>query len=139
MKSINEVMLLGNLGKPPLLKKANGKSVVLLSVATNKVWKDKKGEKQQTTQWHRVVLWESLADVANRYLAKGSPVLIRGMLNTRSWSDGTETKWVTEVVGFDLILLSAPKEMQHSPDPAGHAEDRHTQDPTEITDDDIPF
>ena len=131
MKSLNEVLLLGNLGKPPEFKKTGGgKSVVLLNLATNKVWKDKNGEKQQVTHWHRIVLWESLADVAKKYLEKGSAVLIRGTLQTRSWEDGTETKWVTEVIGYDLVLLGAPKEtaMAH-----------HSQDPTEISDDDIPF
>lgn len=131
MKSLNQVILLGNLGKAPEVKRTpGGKSVALLNLATNKVWKDKAGAKQQSTYWHRVVLWESLADVAKKYLEKGMPVLIQGTLQTRSYDNGGGTVWITEVIANDLVLLSPPKDTALA---------HHSQDPTEITDDDIPF
>lgn len=132
MKSLNEVRLLGNLGKDPELKTtAGGKAVALLNLATNKVWKDKKtGDKKESVQWHRIVLWERLAEVAKKYLVKGSPVLVMGEIQNRNYDNGEGTRWVTEVICSDLILLSAPDKTTRAD---------HHQDPTEITDDDIPF
>jgi single-strand DNA-binding protein len=100
--SVNKVILVGNLGKDPEVRFANdGTKIANLSIATSESWKDKQsGERKEKTEWHRVVIFnERLADVAERYLRKGSTVYIEGALQTRKWTDqsGVE-KYTTEVV-----------------------------------------
>lgn len=113
MSSVNKVILLGNLGRDPEVRSlSNGGKVVNLSVATSESWKDRQsGERKEKTEWHRVVIFnENLADVAEKYLAKGRSVYLEGTLQTRKWTDqsGAE-KYSTEVVltKFDgkLVLL----------------------------------
>src|ERR1700733_10196427 len=99
--SVNKVILIGNLGKDPEVRSMqNGGKVANLSIATSDSWKDKAtGEKKEKTEWHRVVIFGQLADIAERYLKKGSKVYICGSLQTRKWTDkdGAE-KYSTEVV-----------------------------------------
>lgn len=100
--SVNKVILVGNLGRDPEVRTTqNGDKVVQLSVATSESWKDRNsGERKEKTEWHRVVLFnERLADVAERYLRKGSKVYLEGQLQTRKWTDkdGNE-KYTTEIV-----------------------------------------
>ena len=110
--SINKVVLLGNLGKDPDVRNTTtGQKVVTLSVATSDVWKDKTGQRQEKTEWHRVVIFNpTLADVASKYLHRGSKVYIEGSLQSRKWTDsnGVE-KITTEIVlsAFrgELVLL----------------------------------
>jgi single-strand DNA-binding protein len=89
MAGINKVILIGRLGKEPELRYTpNGDAVVTLTIATSDEWKDKtSGEKQERVEWHRVVLWRKLAEIAGNYLKKGSQVYIEGKLQTRSWED----------------------------------------------------
>jgi single-strand DNA-binding protein len=100
--SVNKVILVGNLGKDPEVRFANdGTKIANLSIATSESWKDKQsGERKEKTEWHRVVIFnERLADVAERYLRKGSTVYIEGALQTRKWTDqGGVEKYTTEVV-----------------------------------------
>jgi single-strand DNA-binding protein len=107
-KSLNRVQLIGNLGKDPEIKYTpSGTPVAKLTIATNERFKDKAGEWQDRTEWHNVVLWQRLAEIAGEYLKKGGKVYIEGRLQTRSWDDKTsgQKKYMTEVVGSDLILL----------------------------------
>src|SRR3954453_1573893 len=107
-KSVNKVILLGNLGKDPEVKYTpSGTPVAKITLATNERFKDKSGEWQDRTEWHNVVLWQRLAEIAGEYLKKGGKVYIEGRLQTRSWDDKTsgQKKYMTEVVASDLILL----------------------------------
>lgn len=101
MSSLNKVQLIGNLGNDPETKTMqSGDIVVNLSIATSETWKDKaSGEKKERTQWHRVVIFnQALAKIADQYLRKGSKVYIEGQMETRSWEQNGEKKYVTEVV-----------------------------------------
>jgi single-strand DNA-binding protein len=107
-KSVNKVILIGNLGKDPEVKYTpQGTPVARLTVATNERWKDKDGNWQDRTEWHNVVLWQRLAEIAGEYLKKGGKVYIEGRLQTRSWDDkqSGQKKYMTEVVANDLVLL----------------------------------
>jgi single-strand DNA-binding protein len=107
-KSLNRVQLIGNLGKDPEVKYTpQGTPVAKLTIATNERFKDKSGEWQDRTEWHNVVLWQRLAEIAGEYLKKGGKVYIEGRLQTRSWDDKqtNQKKYMTEVVASDLILL----------------------------------
>src|SRR5271168_2064889 len=107
-KSVNKVILIGNLGKDPEVKYTpQGTPVAKLTIATNERFKDKSGEWQDRTEWHNVVLWQRLAEITGEYLKKGGKVYIEGRLQTRSWDDKTsgQKKYMTEIVGSDLILL----------------------------------
>ncbi|HEU5402016.1 MAG TPA: single-stranded DNA-binding protein [Terriglobales bacterium] len=111
-KSVNKVILVGNLGKDPEVKYTpQGTAFAKLTVATSNSYKDKtSGEWQETTEWHNVVLWQRLAEIAGEYLKKGNKVYIEGRLQTRSWDDKTsgQKKYMTEVVGNELVLLGGP-------------------------------
>jgi single-strand DNA-binding protein len=107
-KSVNKVTLLGNLGKDPEVKYTpQGTAVAKLALATNERYKDKDGQWQDRTEWHNVVLWQRLAEIAGEYLKKGSKVYIEGKLQTRSWEDKqtNQKRYMTEVVANDLVLL----------------------------------
>lgn len=107
-KALNRVTLLGNLGQDPEFKVTpQGSSVCTLNLATTESYKDKNsGEWKDTTEWHRITLWDSLADTANKYLKKGNKVYIEGKLKTRSYDDKDGVKrYVTEVQGQSLIMM----------------------------------
>jgi single-strand DNA-binding protein len=156
-KSVNKVILIGNLGKDPEVKYTpQGTPVAKITLATNERFKDKSGEWQDRTEWHNVVLWQRLAEIAGEYLKKGGKVYIEGRLQTRSWDDKTsgQKKYMTEVVANDLVLLGGRGEGGGSGDFAssrgasaggGNNFDQRTPEPEHatasgpITDEDIPF
>ncbi|MCP9770246.1 single-stranded DNA-binding protein [Lacihabitans sp. LS3-19] len=107
MKGLNKVTLIGNLGKDPELRKLEGDiAVVKLTLATTEGYKDEKGQTHTHTEWHNVVLWRGLAEMAEKYLKKGSMVCIEGKLRTRSYEDkNKEKRFVTEVIGDNVIML----------------------------------
>jgi single-strand DNA-binding protein len=108
MKSVNKVILIGNLGKDPEVKYTpQGTPVAKITLATNERFKGKDGNWQDRTEWHNVVLWQRLAEIAGEYLKKGGKVYIEGRLQTRSWDDKQtgQKKYMTEVVANDLVLL----------------------------------
>lgn len=113
MASINKVILIGNCCKDPELRYSpQGSAVCSMSIATNRAWKDKKtGEKQEEVEFHRVVFFERLAEVAGEYLKKGRPVYAEGRLKTRKWTDkdGIE-KYTTEIMADNLQLLGGREE-----------------------------
>lgn len=106
-KSLNRVELIGFLGGDPELKYTPaGAAVATLSVATNSSWKDKEGKQQEETEWHRLVVWNKLAEIVAEYCKKGSQVYVDGRLKTRSWTDKDGVKrYTTEVVVQNVIFL----------------------------------
>ncbi len=118
MRGVNRVMLIGNLGKDPDLQFLEGNiAVAKFSLATTESYKDKNGKLMSQTEWHTVVLWRGLAELAQKYLHKGSLVYIEGRLKTRSWEDKDHNKkFATEVVGDNLIMLDKRSDGMH---PAG--------------------
>lgn len=111
-RSLNMVQLIGNLTQDPEVKQIpSGASVATITIATNRSWKDQSGQLQEETEFHNVVLWRGLADIASQYLRKGGKVYVRGYLKTRSWDsqDGSK-KYRTEIIADDMVLLSARKE-----------------------------
>ena len=110
-RSLNKVILIGNLGADPEVRStSNGSRVATLSLATSRQWKDKAGEKQEKTEWHRVVLWNNkgsgLADVVEKYCKKGDKVYVEGSIEYRSWQDREgQTRYTTEITARELILL----------------------------------
>ena len=107
MRGVNRVTLIGNLGKEPDIQHLDGNiGVAKFPLATTETYKDRTGKLISQTEWHTVVLWRGLADLAQKYLHKGSLVYIEGHLRTRSWEDkGGTKKFATEVVGDNLIML----------------------------------
>src|SRR3974377_2068185 len=111
-KSVNKVILVGNLGKDPEVKYTpQGTAVAKITLATNERFKDKSGEWQDRTEWHNVVLWQRLAEIAGEYLKKGSKIYVEGRLQTRSWDDKqtNQKKYMTEGVVSALLLPGAPR------------------------------
>lgn len=110
-RGVNKAILIGNLGGDPEVRYTQqGTSVVTLSVATSDGWRDKQtGQVQERTEWHRVVLFQRLAEIAGEYLKKGSKVYIEGRIQTRKWQDQQgQDRWSTEIVGLDLQMLDRP-------------------------------
>ena len=107
MRGVNRVMLIGNLGKDPDVQVLEGNiAVAKFPLATTETFKDRSGKLVSQTEWHTVVLWRGLAELAQKYLHKGSLVYIEGRLRTRSWDDKEgHRKFATEVVGDNLIML----------------------------------
>ena len=134
MRGVNRVMLIGNLGKDPDVQYLEGNiGVAKFSLATTETYKDRGGKLVSQTEWHTVVLWRGLAELAEKYLHKGSMVYIEGRLRTRSWEDKEgNKKFATEVVGDNLIMLDKRGE-GHAPFHGG-AEEHHEG----ITNADIP-
>ena len=159
MASVNKVILIGNLGRDPEVRYApSGSAICNVTIATSRQWKDKtSGERQEETEWHRVVFYDRLAEIAGEYLKKGRPVYVEGRLKTRKWTDkdGVE-KYTTEIVAAEMQLLggregmgmgdgggegggggmrSAPASRPAAPKPAAQKSSTGFDD----MDDDIPF
>jgi len=116
MRGVNRVMLIGNLGKDPDVQFLEGNiGVAKFPLATTETFKDRAGKLISQTEWHTVVLWRGLAELAQKYLHKGSLVYIEGRLRTRSWEDKEgNRKFATEVVGDNLIMLDKRTDGSHS-------------------------
>ncbi len=107
-RGINKVILVGNLGRDPEIRYVpNGGAVANLNIATSESWRDKgTGEKQERTEWHRVVFFGKLAEIASEYLKKGAQIYVEGRLQTRKWQDKSgQDRYTTEIVGSDLQML----------------------------------
>jgi single-strand DNA-binding protein len=107
--SVNKVILIGNLGKDPEVRRLeNGSVVATFPLATSEIYNDKQtGDRKEITDWHDIVLWRGLAEIAEKYVRKGSKVYIEGKLKKRSWQDKEgNTRYATEVVGDDLTILT---------------------------------
>ena len=149
-RGINKVILIGNIGQDPELRyMPNGSAVTNLSLATSESWKDRTtGEQKELTEWHRVVLFSRLAEIAGEYIKKGSKVFIEGRLQTRKWQDKNgNDRYTTEIVGNEMQMLdsrngggavggfdSFQNQDQDAPSPSAQP---HTEEVA--FDDDIPF
>ena len=144
MGSVNKLILVGNLGRDAELRYTpGGAAVATINMATTEVWNDKGGQRQEKTEWHRVVLWGKTAESLNEYLTKGKQIYVEGRLQTRQWDDKDGNKrYTTEIRGDRIVLLGgggggrAPSvdrgsEIAHQPAPESSSEP--------LTDDDIPF
>ncbi len=137
-KSVNKVILVGNVGKDPDIKYTpSGIPVAKLNFATNEKFKDKSGEWQERTEWHSIIAWQRLAEIVGEYVSKGSKLYIEGRLHTSTWEDrqSGETKYRTEIVAVDVVLLGGGNRNGDAlPRPRVGDHNEH-----EITDEDIPF
>jgi single-strand DNA-binding protein len=144
-RGINKVIIVGNLGQDPEIKNLpSGGAVTNISVATTESWKDKQtGQKQDRTEWHRVVFFNRLAEIAGEYLRKGSQVYIEGKLQTRKWQDQNgQDRYTTEIVANEMQMLGGRAETGES----GYVSSPKSKEPTMQAappannfDDDIPF
>ncbi|VAX05378.1 Single-stranded DNA-binding protein [hydrothermal vent metagenome] len=149
-RGINKVILIGNLGKDPEVKyAANGNAIANITLATSESWKDKNtGEQVDKTEWHRVVFFRRLAEIAGEYLKKGSKVYIEGKLQTRKWQDQNgQDRYTTEVVANEMQMLDSrgggstsfdQSQSQSAPAPQRSAPQSQPA-PAGDFDDDIPF
>ncbi len=156
-RSLNKITLIGNLGNDPEVRStAKGSRVATLSVATSRQWTTQSGEKQEKTEWHRVVLWNNrgaqLADVAERYLKKGDRIYVEGRIEYRTWEDREgKTRYTTEIIGREIIMLSGrsgpPDGGERSQEAVGQAVAAESRTETfddfpealDEEDDDLPF
>jgi len=140
MASVNKAILIGNLGADPELRYTpSGSAVANFNIATTEKWRDKDGQMQEKTEWHRIILWARQAEVAKEYLRKGSSVYIEGRIQNRSYEDKEGVKrYVTEIVGQRMQLLggrgggapSEPGSSEAPPEPPNNLDGE---------DDDLPF
>jgi len=146
---LNMAQIIGHLGRDPEVRYTpEGTAVAKLAVATNETWKDKDGEKQERTEWHRVVLFGKVAEIAAEYLKKGSMVYIQGRLQTRKWQgDDGQDRYTTEIVAERMRMLGGKGERDTAENGAPNApgschrgqSSRSTAEPDVPFDDDIPF
>ncbi len=139
--TVNKVILIGRLGQDPDLRYTpNGQPVATLNLATNEVWRDRDGNNQERTEWHRVILWGKQAENAGEYLRKGSRIYIEGRLQTRQWEDKDGIKrYTTEVVGLHMQFLdSARQESAAVPPEVPPIAEENLPNPA-ANDEDLPF
>lgn len=137
-RGVNKVIIVGNLGQDPEIRYTpTGKPVCSLSVATSEVWKDKNtGQDQERTEWHRIILWNRLGEIANQYLRKGAKVYIEGKLQTRKWQDQSgQDRYTTEIIAETLQMLD--RQQNNGTQPAQTAQPPQAQGGG--FEDDIPF
>jgi single-strand DNA-binding protein len=132
MAGVNKVILLGNLGKDPEVRHLEGGvAVARLTLATNESYKDKSGKRVEQTEWHNIVLWRGLAEVAEKYLKKGSLIYLEGKIKSRSWEDKDGVKkYTTEIVADTFTMLDGKKDAIEQP-----SENANMAGPA----DDLPF
>lgn len=138
----NQAILFGHLGQDPELRyTTSGKPVAALSLATTEVFYDKNGTKNETTEWHRIILWEKQAEVAAKYLTKGSKVYIQGKITYRSYEHDGAKKYVTEIIAKNMEFGSMPQRaQQQQPLPSNQAPSSQTQAPQSHNNlDSVPF
>jgi|TARA_B110000483_G_scaffold108759_1_gene132563 single-strand DNA-binding protein len=143
-RGVNKVILVGNLGNKPEMRYTQTQTAVAtLSIATSESWKDKEsGEQREKTEWHRVVFFGKLAEIAEQYLDKGSQLYVEGKLQTRKWQDKDgNDKYTTEILGNEMNMLGS---RQSSGDGGAYDQSQSVQKPAEpsssnISEEDIPF
>lgn len=140
MRGVNKVILVGNLGRDPEIRYTrDGTAVANLNLATSESWNDANGQRQERTEWHRVVAWGRLAEIAKEYLGKGRQVYVEGKLQTRSWEDKDGHKrYTTEIKADQMVMLGGRSEGGRSetgpPEP-----EEYSRQPFEATEEDVPF
>jgi len=141
--SVNKAILVGRLGRDPETRyTSGGQAVCNFTLATDETYKDRSGERQKRTEWHRIVVWGKLAEICQQYLKKGSLVFIEGRIQTRQWDDRDGNKrTTTEIVASGMRMLgpkAAPGEPV-GPETSGEAAPEEAAPPAEVSDEDIPF
>ena len=148
MGSVNKVILVGNLGRDIEIRyTSGGTAVATLSLATTDVWTDKAGQRQEKTEWHRVVLWGKTAETLQEYLLKGRQIYVEGRLQTRQWDDRDGNKKYTTEIRSDRVVLLGSRGAGGGGGGGGGGASRGDHDqlppapsePGELTEDDIPF
>jgi single-strand DNA-binding protein len=139
MASVNKVILVGHLGSDPEVRYTpSGKAVANFSLATTERFTNKEGEKEERTEWHKIVAWARLGEICGEYLTKGSQVYIEGRLQTRSWEDRDGNKrYTTEIVAQAMQMLGGGS--KKGGEVASVEESHPSEEPISIPDDDIPF
>jgi single-strand DNA-binding protein len=142
--SVNKVILVGNVGKDPEVRYLeNGTAVTTISLATSEVYTNKSGEKVTNTEWHNVVLWRGLAEIAQKYVKKGSQIYIEGRLRTRSWDDKDgNKKYTTEIVADVMQLLGKRPDEGHPSSVSGEVSKAAVENESMVNEgpiDDLPF
>ncbi len=141
--SVNKVMLIGNLGRDPEIRyTTSGQAVANFTLATTEKYTNKAGDKQEDTEWHRIVAWGRLAEICGEYLTKGRMVYIEGSIRTRSWEDKEgNTKWTTEIIARNMQMLGSSGGRPESSSTADEKipADFDIEEDSFGSDDDIPF
>lgn len=143
MRGVNKVILVGNLGRDPEIRYTkDGTAVANLNLATSDSWNDANGQRQERTEWHRVVAWGKLAEISKEYLSKGRQIYIEGRLQTRSWDDKSGTKrYTTEVKADQMVMLGTRGDgggRDAGPSPGGPPQE-FSREPFEASEEDVPF
>ncbi len=142
--SVNKVILIGRLGNNPDVRHTpNGMAVANFNIATNENWSDKSGQKQEKTEWHKIVVWGKLAELCGEYLSKGRQVYLEGRLQTRQWQDKeNQTRYTTEVVANTVQFLGANTgttvQKENGMDQSNQFQNVAMEQPS-FTEEDIPF
>lgn len=142
MKGVNKVIIVGNLGKDPETRYTqNGDAVTNITVATSESWTDKNtGQKQESTEWHRVVFFKKIAEIAGKYLKKGSKVYIEGSLKTRKWQDKSgQDRYTTEIIANNMQMLDSRQDGATTAATTTATTQQQQTDGFDNFDDDIPF
>jgi single-strand DNA-binding protein len=141
MASVNKVILIGNLGRDPEVRYTqNGTAVANFTLATNEVWTDKGGERQERTEWHRIVVWGKQAEIVREHLAKGKQVYVEGSLQTRQWDDREGNKRTTvEIKASRVVMLGRPEPGESRPAVERAGQEVVGEEPAAPPEDDIPF
>lgn len=140
MAGLNKVILIGNLGKDPEVRTIDsGVKVASFPLATTESYKNKAGEKVETTEWHNIVVWRGLAEIAEKYLHKGKKAYIEGRIRTRSYNDKDGVKkYITEIICDNMLLLGAPPDKREN-DSQEPKPENDTSNDTSPPADDLPF
>ena len=140
---VNKVILVGNVGKDPEVKYLeNGTPFARFTLATNETYKDKSGNKTTKTEWHNIVLWRGLAEVAEKYVKKGNPLYIEGKITNRSYEQDGATKYFTEIVGNEMKMLGSKTTNEggsSTPPPPEENSQNNSSESENIETDDLPF
>jgi single-strand DNA-binding protein len=150
MAGVNRVILIGNLGKDPEIRSLEGGvKVANFSLATTETYKGKNGERVDQTEWHNIVLWRGLAEVAENYLKKGNSIYVEGKIRTRDWTDKDGNKrYTTEIIADNMVMLGSKRDQgdngpnvpyQKQEKPAPQEPQEQNMDLTAETGDDLPF
>ena len=129
MRSVNKVILIGNLGADPELRSTqSGQQVATIRLATNESWKDRDGNRQERTEWHRIIAWARLAEIVGEYMKKGRQVFVEGRLQTRQWQDQQgQTRYTTEIVAQNIMMLGGRGDADFTPAGGGGEATRTTE------------
>ncbi len=140
MASVNKVILIGNLGSDPEIRYTpSGTAVAHFNLATRDQWTGKDGQKEEKTEWHRIVAWGRLGEICGEYLKKGSQVYIEGRIQTKAWEDRDGNKrYTTEITALAMQMLGSPSKKE-SGEAKTHEERYPVEEPVAIPEDDIPF